>query len=63
MCERGRRTTSWIRVAFEVHGCNETAVHREDVNSLTVGKNIALKALDELGGRSRQCLSGDMLGL
>ena len=48
MCECGRRTSGWIGLIPEVHGCDETALHGEYVKNLAVGKNIPLKALDEL---------------
>src|ERR1035441_1255081 len=48
MCECGRRTSGWIGLIPEVHGCDETSLHGEHVKNLAVRKNIALKALDEL---------------
>src|SRR5258708_33857014 len=48
MRECGRRTSSWIGLIPEVHGCDKTAVHSEYVENLAVRKNIPLKALDEL---------------
>src|SRR5271154_7461162 len=48
MCECGRRTSGWIGLIPEVHGCDKTAVHSEYVENLAVGKYIPLKALDEL---------------
>ena len=48
MCECGRRTSGWIGLIPEVHGCDKTAVHSEYVENLAVRKNFPLKALDEL---------------
>jgi hypothetical protein len=46
MCECGRRTSGWIGLIPEVHGCDKTAVRTEYVENLAVRKNIPLKALD-----------------
>ena len=48
MCGCGRRISSWIGLIAEVHGCDETAHHGKHVKNLAVGKNIPLKALDDL---------------
>src|SRR6202171_6740464 len=48
MCECGRRTSGWIGLIPEVHGCDKTAVHSEYVENFAIRKNIPLKALDEL---------------
>jgi hypothetical protein len=48
MCECGRRTSDRIGLISQVHGCDETAVHREYVKNLAIRKNVPLKALDEL---------------
>jgi len=48
MCECGRRTSGWIGLIPEVHGCDETAIHSEYVENLAVRKNIPLNAPDQL---------------
>src|ERR1700679_623222 len=48
MREGGRRTSGCIGLIPEVHGCDKTTAHGEYVENLAVGKNIPLKALDEL---------------
>src|SRR5258708_9684012 len=61
MCECGRRTSGWIGVIPEVHGCDKTAVHSEYVQNLAIRKNIPLKALDELV-HPDPCLASVFLG-
>lgn len=36
MCKCGRRTSSWVRLTPEVHGCDKTGVQREYVENLAV---------------------------
>lgn len=48
MCESGSRSTSRIGLIPEVHGCDKTVVHSEDVENFAVRKNIALEIPDKL---------------
>jgi hypothetical protein len=48
MYECGRRSGVWIAIITEGHCRDKTADHSEDVHSLAVRKNGALKRLDEL---------------
>ena len=48
MRESSRRTSRSPSLVPELHGRNETALHRKHVMNLAVRKNIPVQALDEL---------------
>src|SRR5579863_1585099 len=48
MCERGRRTRSWIGLVPKIHSCDKTTVHSKYMENFAVRQNIPLKILDEL---------------
>jgi hypothetical protein len=60
MCECGRRTSGWIGLIPEVHGCDKTAIHSEYVENLAVRKQCLktgislVSALRRLGHSSLQ---------
>jgi len=48
MCKCGGRRSVLAGFVSEVHGCDEAVPRGEDVENLAVGKDIALKVLDDL---------------
>lgn len=48
MSESSRRTSISIGLIAELHGCDETVLHGEYVENFAIGKDISLKAPDDL---------------